>query len=219
MAKILVTAGPTREHIDDVRYLTNGSTGRMGFAIAAAAAAAGHTVVLVAGPTELPTPPGVERIDVISAREMHDRARAAFGGCDVAIGAAAVADHRPAQRLRGKPPKSAAAGPLVLAPNPDVIAALGAVKGARIVVGFALEAEDGDLDAALERARRKLAAKHLDLVVVNTTGAIGSTDSRVVLLGADGAREDLPAQAKSATAAVVVDRALALLDARREGSG
>ena len=223
MTKFLVTAGPTREHLDAVRFLSNGSTGRMGYALAGAAAAAGHPVVLVSGPSELPCPPGVERICVVSAREMHDRALAAFVDCDVAIGAAAVADHRPARRESGKPAKEAGPVSLELVPNPDVIAALakaaraepgspGSGRGRRLVVGFALEAFGDDAPSrasALERARAKLARKQLDWIVLNRLDALGSAANRMVLLGAGGAEFELPEQPKSDAARALVEHCVA----------
>ena len=219
MAKILVTAGPTREHLDDVRYLSNGSSGRMGYAIAAAASAAGCPVTLVSGPTGLPTPAGVERIDVVSAREMHDRARAAFADCDIAFGVAAVCDHRPARRAIGKPAKPAGPYALELVPNPDVVAMLGAEKGRRVVVGFALERDaPAELEAAIQRARDKLAAKRLDLIVLNRTSAIAADDIDAVLLDAAGRREDLPRMPKDELAARLVARALEERAKRSDGA-
>ncbi|MGA1608657.1 MAG: phosphopantothenoylcysteine decarboxylase, partial [Planctomycetota bacterium] len=219
MAKILVTAGPTREHIDAVRFLSNGSTGRMGYALAAAAVAAGHDAVLVSGPTALPCPPGVERIDVVSAREMHDRALAAFVDCDAAIGAAAVADHRPAHPVDGKPAKEASPVTLELVPNPDVIAALAAAARAsetrgrrRVVVGFALEAFGEDSrsrGAAEERARAKLARKQLDWIVLNRLDALGSATNRMVLLGGEGAMVELHEQLKDDAARALIAHCLA----------
>lgn len=218
MAKILVTAGPTREHIDAVRFLSNGSTGRMGYALAEAAVAAGHAAVLVSGPTQLPCPPGVERIDVVSAREMHDRALAAFVDCDVAIGAAAVADHRPARQDSGKPAKEASATTLELVPNPDVIAALagaaraGSDRGPRLVVGFALEAfgEDAASRAAAEdRARAKLARKQLDWIVLNRLDALASATSQLILLGPDGSTVELAPQPKADAARALIEHCVA----------
>ena len=123
MATILVTAGPTREYLDDVRFLANGSTGRMGFAIASAAAAAGHRVTLVLGPVEASPPAGVDVVHVVAALEMQAEAERHFDACDILIAAAAVADYRPAQRLAGKPPKGGSLH-LELVPNPDIVAGL-----------------------------------------------------------------------------------------------
>ncbi|MBK8974496.1 MAG: hypothetical protein IPM29_01080 [Planctomycetes bacterium] len=227
MAAILITAGPTHEYLDDVRYLTNASSGRTGFALAAAAAAAGHRTILVAGPSALPTPPGVERIDVVSAREMRDRAAAAFRDCDLAFGVAAVADHRPAQRARGKPAKEAGSWSLELVPNPDVIATLAAGRPAgAIVVGFALQAEAGE--RAIEKARAKLARKGLDMVVLNAPATLGSERIRATLVvrraepaggAVEVAVEELEAMPKERFAQVLLDRALALWSAARVDRG
>ena len=169
MVTILVTAGPTREYLDDVRYLTNGSSGRMGYALAAAGTSLGHRVTLVSGPTELDPPAGVELQAVVSGLEMQAEAERAFAKCQVAFGAAAVADYRPGRRQPGKPPKTSGSFSLALRSNPDIIAGLGGRKGDRVVVGFALEAAAGGLEAAVERGGPKLRAKHLDLLVVSMT--------------------------------------------------
>ena len=162
--RVLVTAGPTRERIDPVRYLSNDSSGKMGFAIAAAAVAAGHEVTLIAGPVVLETPKGVKRIDVESAREMLAEMRSAFPECDTLFMAAAVCDFRPARRLRGKWRKKDVGqerASLELIPNPDILGSITRRKGDRLVVGFALETSDG-----LRRATEKLERKRMDYVVL-----------------------------------------------------
>jgi len=218
MARILVTAGPTREFLDDVRYLSNASSGRMGYAIAAAAVAAGHEVLLISGPTERPEPAGVPCARVVSAREMHDRALASWPRFDVAFGVAAVADFRPAQRRRGKPPKGTGAVTLELVPNPDVIAALGAARRpGQVVVGFALQAGEAGADA-LAAAREKLERKRLDLCVLNGPEVLGSDRARVTLLDADGGDEAWEELEKPAIAERLVARAVALHTAREEAS-
>lgn len=209
MVSILITAGPTREHLDDVRFLSNASSGRMGCALAAAAQAAGHAVTLVLGPVEIPAPSGVVVVPVVSALEMQAAAERAFAQADIAIAAAAVADWRPAQRAAGKPPKQGARFTLELVANPDIVAGLAARRGRRTVVGFALESAAAGLPAALARGRRKLVDKQLDLVVVNLHDAIGAADSEVVLCHADGRDEALPRQDKTATAARIVAAAVA----------
>jgi phosphopantothenoylcysteine decarboxylase/phosphopantothenate--cysteine ligase len=162
MARVLVSAGPTREHLDEVRFLSNASSGRMGYAIAAAARALGHDVELVSGPTELPDPRGVAVTRVTSALEMERAIKRAFARCDVLFMVAAVADHRPARARRGKTPKREVPGTLALVANPDIVAGVARRKGRRVVVGFAAEVRD-----ALARGREKLERKHLDLIVVN----------------------------------------------------
>src|SRR5262249_55300406 len=162
--RVLVTAGPTREHVDPVRYLSNESSGRMGFELAAAAARRGDHVTLVSGPVHLPTPPGVRRIDVVSAREMLAATRAAFRAADALFRGAAVADGRPRRRRAGKWRKneeSMEVATLELARNPDILTTLARRKGARLVVGFALETGHGEA-----RARAKLREKRLDYIVL-----------------------------------------------------
>jgi phosphopantothenoylcysteine decarboxylase/phosphopantothenate--cysteine ligase len=210
MVSILITAGPTREYLDDVRFLSNGSSGRMGCALAEAAKAAGHRVVLVLGPVELAPPRDVDVVAVVSALEMQAAAERAFASSDVAIAAAAVCDWRPATRAAGKPPKSAAALQLSLVPNPDIVAGLAAGKQRRVVVGFALESAAAGMRAAIARGRAKLVQKGLDLVVVNLHDAIGAERSDVVLCHADGRDEALPRQPKEAVAAHVVATAVQL---------
>ncbi len=187
--RVLVSAGPTREALDPVRYLSNESSGRMGFAIAEAAARAGHAVTLVAGPVNLATPAGVERLDVTSAREMLEACRAAFRIADVLIMAAAVADWRPARVLAGKwraKDGGAARATLELVRNPDILATLASRKGTRIVCGFALETGSGE-----RRARAKLVRKRLDCIALNDASALNANETRIVLLGRDGSRRVL----------------------------
>lgn len=214
---LLVTAGPTQEALDPVRYLSNRSSGTMGFAVAAAAAARGARVTLVAGPVHLPTPPGVLRRDVVTAREMADAVAAFAADADAIVMAAAVADFRPARPSPQKIKKDAAATDvpaLELERNPDILAALGAQNApGRILVGFALETENG-----LAHAREKLERKRCDLLLLNNaleSGAGFETDTnRVTLLDANGGEESLPLMMKQHVADVLLDRVAALL-ARR----
>ncbi len=195
---ILVTAGPTHEPIDPVRYLANASSGRMGFAIAEAAARAGDRVVLVAGPVALPTPPGVRRIDVTTAREMLRAVREAFREADALFMAAAVCDWRPARRLPGKwraKDGGAQRATLELVRNPDIVATVARRKGERLVVGFALETGDGRA-----RARAKLRAKGLDYVVLNDPSALGAERTAVTILGRDGSERRIAGRSKRAVA-------------------
>lgn len=208
MVSILITAGPTREHLDDVRFLSNGSSGRMGCALAKAAKLAGHRVALVLGPCTATPPPDVEVMSVTSALEMQAAAQHAFAGCDIVIAAAAVSDWRPAHRAPGKPPRGAHALQLQLVPNPDIVAGLAAEKGKRVVVGFALESAAAGIAAAIARGRRKLVDKKLDLVVVNLHDTIGTSDGQFVLCHGDGRDEALPRMDKEAAAAHVVAAAL-----------
>lgn len=206
---MLVSAGPTREHVDPVRFLSNESSGRMGFAIAAAALRAGHRVTLVAGPVNLPTPTGAQRIDVVSAREMLAACRKAYRRADVLVMAAAVADWRPKKRLSGKwraKDGGRSSARIELVRNPDILATLAARKGARTVVGFALETGQG-----LRRARAKLLAKKLDFIVFNGAEALNAARTSVVVLGRDGSRQVLAERSKDEVARALV----ALIDRAR----
>lgn len=202
-AHVVVTAGPTREYVDPVRYISNVSSGKMGFAIAAEAARQGCAVTLVAGPVRLETPAGVERIDVESAREMLAAVRKAFAGADALIMAAAVADWRPARRLAGKWRKKddgADTAVLELVKNPDVLATVARRKGRRVVVAFALETGDGE-----RRARRKMARKNADFVVLNDATALNADRSSATILGRDGSRRALVRQPKREIAAALLE--------------
>ena len=179
--RILITAGPTREFLDPIRFLSNTSSGRMGFAIAEAALASGHDVVLVAGPVSLDPPPGAVYAPVTSAQEMYEAVMAHWHPCDGAIACAAVADLRARTASPEKIKKTGRPMSLELVPTVDILGALGRDKGNRWLCGFALETED-----LLDRARAKLLAKNLDLIVANQAGAIGRRDSRIVVLDRDG---------------------------------
>ncbi|MSR63554.1 MAG: phosphopantothenoylcysteine decarboxylase [Planctomycetes bacterium] len=199
---VLVTAGPTREHVDPVRYLTNESSGRMGFELAAAAARAGHRVTLIAGPVHLPTPRGVTRIDVVSARDMLRSTRRAFRGVDALFMCAAVADWRPLRKRAGKWRKEnelQEVAKIELRRNPDILATLARRKGQRLVVGFALETGAGEA-----RARAKLRRKNADFVVLNDERALGAMRTSIVLLGRDGSRQEFLGRTKRAVAEMLV---------------
>jgi len=160
---IVVTAGPTREKIDGVRYISNYSSGKMGFAIAGAAAKRGALVTLITGPVHLETPPGVQRIDVESALEMHAAARTFFQSCHIFIGAAAVADYRPAAPYERKMKKEAEEIEITLVKNPDILAEFSLQKSTKqLAIGFALE-----MQSDIDNARKKLESKQLDLIAFN----------------------------------------------------
>ena len=181
MARILITSGPTRQHLDPVRYLTNASSGRMGAALAAAAVQSGHQVVVVSGPVDVEYPDAAEVVPVVSTEDMLEASLEAFPTCDGLIGVAAPCDYRPvvvaSQKIRktGEPLK------LHLVETPDVVALLGAVKDSQWMVAFALETEDERM-----RAMQKLERKSCDLIVVNGPGAMHAVDTRVEVLDADG---------------------------------
>ena len=182
--RVVVTAGPTREHVDPVRYLSNESSGRMGFAIATAAVAAGHQVTLIAGPVSLDTPKGVKRVDVVSARDMLAALREYFPAADALFMTAAVADYRPRTRRRGEW-KAKEGGRryvnLPLVRNPDLLASVTRRKGQRTVVAFALETSDGP-----RRALAKLRAKNADYIVLNDASALNARSISARLLDGTG---------------------------------
>jgi len=208
---VLVTAGPTREPIDPVRFLSNASTGRMGWEIAREVRRRGARPVLVLGPSALEDPRGVAVVRVETAREMLTAARRAARGAAVAVFAAAPADWRPARSSRGKRPKSAfgARPRLRLVENPDVAATLGRGKGARLHVGFALETRD-----ALARAAKKMTAKRFDAIVVNGPENVGRGGGHAWFLEAGKRPARIPTGDKAATARAIVDRIETLLRAR-----
>jgi phosphopantothenoylcysteine decarboxylase / phosphopantothenate---cysteine ligase len=182
VARILITSGPTRQYLDPVRYVTNASIGRMGRALAEAALARGHKVVIVSGPVELAYPSVAEVRHVISTEEMLDASRAAFESCDGLIGAAAPCDYRPKRVEEHKIAKTGLPLELRLFETPDVVATLAAAKRPnQWVVGFALETEDHRL-----RALAKLERKSCDLVVLNTPEAMNSLENRVEILSRGG---------------------------------
>jgi phosphopantothenoylcysteine decarboxylase/phosphopantothenate--cysteine ligase len=166
---VLVTAGPTVEHLDTVRYLSNASTGKMGYAIAESAIKAGHRVTLVSGPVELKPPPTARLVRVVSALEMLHEARRAFVKADAAVFSAAVCDYRPRRRWKHKRPKSKSGIKIELVSNPDIAATLGRQKGERVTIGFALEDHSGR-----SHARKKLENKRLDAIILNSPANIGS---------------------------------------------
>ena len=215
--RILVSAGPTREFLDPVRFLSNRSTGRMGFAVAAAAVTAGHEVALVAGPVEIAPPAGLAALDrVVSAREMLAALRRRLAWCDALVMTAAVADFRPARRAPRKVHKGAMPEALRLVRNPDILATLRPRKGARIFCGFAAET-----DSVLESAASKLARKGLDLVVANDVtkpGAGFGVETNVVTFLAPGSPpEALPLLPKTEVACRLVARIEALVAASGRG--
>lgn len=181
MARILITSGPTRQYIDAVRYLTNASSGRMGRGLVLAALELGHEVTVVTGPVEVEYPEGCRVVPVVSTEEMLEAAAAEFEDCDGLIGAAAPCDYRPVRVEPGKIAKTGEPLELRLVETADVVATLGAKKGARWVVGFALEAEDHRL-----RALAKLERKHCDLMVSNGVAAMNSLENEVEVLTPDG---------------------------------
>ncbi len=210
---VLVTAGPTHEPVDPVRFLGNRSSGRMGFALAAEAARRGARVVLVAGPVALATPPGVARIDVETAEEMARAVAQRAPAADLVIMAAAVADFRPSDPVREKIPKERGLEAIVLTPNPDILSRLAEVAPQALKVGFA--AETGD---PVARAREKLARKAVDFMVANDVSrpdiGFGSEANEVTILAREGPPVFLPRRPKTILAADLLDLFSEALEAR-----
>ncbi len=203
--KMLVTAGPTQEPIDPVRYITNPSTGKMGYAVAQAASERGAQVVLVSGPSSLPSPDGVETIRVRTAAEMANEALRKARGCKVVVGTAAVADFTPAGSSEHKIKKNKAGLTLKLEPTVDIIAELGKRKGRKILVGFSVETRD-----LVENSMKKLEKKNLDMIVCNDVTQAGAgfavDTNRVTILDRQGGAEHLPQMTKLETAHRLLDR-------------
>ena len=179
--RILITAGPTREYFDDVRYLSNASSGMMGYALADAAQSAGHEVVLVSGPVQQTPPPNCELHAVETTEQLRLACERLFPDCDGVIAAAAVCDYRPRHRIPGKITKTGQPVTCELVETSDVLPELGARKSHRWVVGFALESQDPRTNAL-----RKLKMKHCDCIILNDTTAIGAADNSVEVIDATG---------------------------------
>ena len=197
--KIVVTAGPTREAIDPVRFMTNHSSGKMGYAIARQAANRGADVVLVSGPSAQPVPSGVTVVKTASARDMFEAVKAQYDAADVVIKAAAVADYRPKTVATQKIKKSEGDMVLELERNPDILAWLGEHKKHQILMGFAAETND-----VREHALGKLARKHLDFIAANDVtmshSGFGKDTNQITVYSADGRVHELPVLAKEAAA-------------------
>jgi len=206
---VLITAGPTCEDLDPVRYLTNRSSGKMGYAVAEATARRGAKTILISGPTSLETPNGVQRIDVRTAEEMLRAVNENFEKATIAIFAAAVADYRPAKSFDQKIKREKEPLTITLEPNADILATVAKNKGNRLVVGFAAETE-----RVAENARKKLTAKNADIIVANDVTAEGAgfdVDTNVVtLFSRDGRDVALPRMSKTEVAQRILDEVVRL---------
>ncbi|HHV79806.1 MAG TPA: bifunctional phosphopantothenoylcysteine decarboxylase/phosphopantothenate--cysteine ligase CoaBC [Firmicutes bacterium] len=215
--KILVTAGPTREHFDPVRFISNPSSGKMGYAIAEAARDRGATVKLISGPSFLQPPEDVDVIRVVSAAEMYQRVMEWFEWCDVVVKAAAVSDYRPQTVERQKIKKGETELTVKLISTTDILAELGKKKGEKVLVGFAAETQD-----LVQNAREKIKRKNLDLIVVNDVSGtrsgvgFGSDTNAVKLIGSNGGIRDVPLGPKYEVAHSILDLVAELISARRE---
>lgn len=211
--KILVTAGPTQEPIDPVRYIGNHSSGKMGFALATAASLRGAEVTLISGPVALKSPRNVRRIDVQTACEMQEAVQKEFGSVDAVIMAAAVADYAPSQPSKHKIKRDLQTSDTLTIPlrkNPDILKSLGEQKTRQVLVGFALETDDD-----MENARKKLSSKNLDLIVLNSANGKDSgfgTDTNIVtIVSPQGQAMQLPKLSKFDVANEVLNRIAPLL--------
>jgi phosphopantothenoylcysteine decarboxylase/phosphopantothenate--cysteine ligase len=204
--KIVVSAGPTREPIDPVRFISNRSSGKMGYALAAAAARRGAQVVLVSGPVDLPLPFGVERVVVETSAQMNEAMSEARNGAEAVFMAAAVSDYIP-RYATSKIKKSGAGLTLQLEDGPDILAGMGGDRRERILVGFAAETDD-----LLTNARAKLERKGVDYIVANDVSradiGMDADDNAVIILGRDGQKWDVPKASKMEIAEAILDRVL-----------
>lgn len=208
--EVLITAGPTYEFFDDVRYIGNPSTGRMGLELAEAARNKGAIVTLVMGPTQLMPPPGIHWIPVVSAQEMLQAVKERFAECRVFIASAAVSDYRPARRIKGKEKKGPKTRTLELVKNPDILKTVTKGRSSeQVIVGFSLES-----DNLLKNARKKMTQKRCDLMVVNSPGHFGEAREHVWILNKHGVVKEMPPAGKKQVAAQIIQ----LVDAslRRE---
>jgi phosphopantothenoylcysteine decarboxylase/phosphopantothenate--cysteine ligase len=207
---VLVTAGPTREPFDPVRFITNYSSGKMGYALAIAGKRRGANVTLISGPSSLPIPRGIEFISVSSAVEMRNAVMENMEAASVIIKAAAVADYRPHARRDNKIKKGEGDLTVRLERNPDIIAEVGKKKGNRILVGFAVETEN-----LMENARTKMVEKNMDIIVANDVtkegAGFGYDTNSIKILCADGNIEEVPLMNKTEVAHRIMDRVKALL--------
>lgn len=211
--RVVVSAGPTREYLDPVRFISNPSSGKMGFAVAEDARDRGAAVTLVTGPVTLPDPPGVQVVRIESALELRDAVVTAAKDAQIVVMTAAVADYRAATAATEKQAKVAGDVTIHLTPNPDILAELGREKGDRVLVGFAMETHAG-----VERAAGKAARKNADFILLNyptqAGTAFGGDDNEVTLVRADGSHEAWPRTSKREVARRLLDEAARLL-ARR----
>jgi phosphopantothenoylcysteine decarboxylase/phosphopantothenate--cysteine ligase len=210
---ILITAGPTREELDPVRYISNYSSGKMGYALAKAARRRGAKVLLVSGPTALAKPDGVRVVKVSSAVEMQSEVMARIAECDVVIKAAAVADYRPLVRNSLKIKKKGDSSTIELIKNPDILAGLGALERRPFLIGFAAET-----DALTENAAKKLREKNLDMIVANDVSQADAgfnvDTNRALLFYKDGSSNDCGLMSKDQLAGTILDALVAQLAKR-----
>jgi phosphopantothenoylcysteine decarboxylase/phosphopantothenate--cysteine ligase len=209
---VLITAGPTQEAVDPVRYLTNRSSGKMGYSVVEEALARGAAVTLISGPVSIDPPKGVRKISVRSAAEMYEAVKDNLDDATIVVMAAAVADYRPSNTHRQKIKKNGGSIVLNLEPTDDILAAVGGLKGTRIVIGFAAETEN-----LIENAKKKLKEKGADLIVANDVSASDAgfdvDTNRITLVSSEGV-DELPLMSKSDAAARIIDAAIRIRRSR-----
>lgn len=211
---MVVSAGPTREYLDPVRFISNPSSGKMGFAVAEEARSRGAEVVLVTGPVSLSDPPGLQVTRIETALELRDAVLEAAQDADLVVMTAAVADYRAAERASEKQAKVAGDVTIRLTPNPDILAELGQQKGNRVLVGFAMETHAG-----IERAALKAQRKNADFILLNYPTregtAFGGDDNEVTLVRPDGTFEEWPRLSKREVARRLLDEAVRIRNKQR----
>jgi phosphopantothenoylcysteine decarboxylase / phosphopantothenate---cysteine ligase len=208
----LITAGPTREYLDPVRYMSNASSGRMGYALAAAAKRRGHKVVLISGPVELKSPCGIRAIKVVSAREMFKSFKKNYSKADIVIGASAVSDYRPQEYKKEKLKRASKPVNVRFVPNPDIMKYAGSNKGKKLLIGFALETHD-----LLKSARAKLDKKKFDMIIANYPEVIGKNKAAVWILDKNSNIVSIPETEKYTIAKRIIDEALEIWKAGHVG--
>jgi len=200
--RIIVTAGPTREYIDSVRFITNASSGRMGYAVAAEAVAAGHDVTLITGPVAIEPPPGCEVVEFVTVGEIAQALNERFDDCEALIMSAAVGDFTIERPATGKISRSAGAVRITLVPTEDILAKLGARKGRRKIVAFAVQ--EGPLEKVQAEALAEMKLKSADYVVVNTPAAMAAEESYACILSGEGVVLPWSARPKTELAGQIV---------------
>lgn len=200
--RFLITAGPTREYLDPIRFLTNNSTGKMGYACAEAAVKRGHKITLITGPVKLAKPKGIRLIQVVSSEDMALVVKENFKSCDCVIMAAAVCDYRPVNRQQYKLEKSPGNLLLEMERTHDILAELGQIKDRQLLIGFAVQDK-----SAKQKARQKLISKNLDAIILNSPAAFGANRSNVAILQRGKKWQDHRGILKSSLGRIIVELA------------
>lgn len=208
----LITAGATREYLDPVRFFSNASSGRMGYALAKATVRRGHKTVLISGPCQIKPPEGITCVPVVSAREMLREVKKNIRNADVFISAAAVSDYRPAKISRKKIKKTAENLEVKLIMNPDILQYVGIRNKDKVIVGFALESEN-----LINSAKLKMAQKKLDMVVANYVSSIGGNKTSACIIQKDGRKKSFKNVQKTRLAEIIIDESVRIWENRKTG--